>query len=346
MGLQAIYQQSQSDLAAIDTLIRTQLLSSVPLVNQISQHILHSGGKRLRPLIALSTAKMLQCPQPAAVSIATWIELIHTATLLHDDVVDGSEKRRGKETAHRLFGNTASILVGDFIYTRAFQLMMELQSLPLLQLMAETTHKIAQGELLQLTHCYNPQQTEADYLQIIDHKTVPLFTAATQSAALLMSIPEPMQQALQTYGEQLGRAYQLVDDLLDYQATAEKLGKNIGDDLQEGKITLPLLHLLQNAPSTQSASIREAILNGRGYTYFDTILLAMQHYGSLDYVQKLAETAISQAITSLKALPMTPERQTLVAIANAVLQPLYALKSQSIHSNKSLGWLATLFVDQ
>lgn len=323
MDLQAIYHLLQADLAAVDALIQAQLHSTVPLIKQLSDYIIQSGGKRLRPIVALLSARALAGPPQASITVAVWIELIHTATLLHDDVVDASEKRRGKATAHTLFGNAASILVGDFIYTRAFQLMMELQSLPLLQLMAETTNKIAEGEVLQLTHYHDAEITEADYWQIIDYKTASLFAAAAQSGALLTATPGAEQQALKAYGYQLGRAFQLVDDWLDYQAQHPTFGKNVGDDLQEGKLTLPLLHTLQQAPAAQSALIRHAIEQRNGREFLSTVLSVMQQCGSLDYVQQCAEAAIAQAIESLRVLPVTPYRQALASIASSVLQPLY-----------------------
>lgn len=323
MDLQAIHHLLQADLAAVDALIQAQLHSTVPLIKQLSDYIIQSGGKRLRPIVALLSARALEGPPQASITVAVWIELIHTATLLHDDVVDASEKRRGKATAHTLFGNAASILVGDFIYTRAFQLMIELQSLPLLQLMAKTTNKIAEGEVLQLTRYHDAEITEADYWQIIDYKTASLFAAAAQSGALLTDTPGAEQQALKAYGYQLGRAFQLVDDWSDYQAQHPTFGKNVGDDLQEGKLTLPLLHTLQQAPAAQAALIRQAIEQRNGREFLSTVLSVMQQCGSLDYVQQCAEAAIAQAIESLGVLPVTPYRQALASIASSVLQPLY-----------------------
>jgi octaprenyl-diphosphate synthase len=323
MDLQAIHNLLEKDLAAVDALIEAQLHSTVPLIKQLSDYIIQSGGKRLRPMVALLSARSLQGPLQPSITVAVWIELIHTATLLHDDVVDASEKRRGKATAHTLFGNAASILVGDFIYTRAFQLMMELQSLPLLKLMAKTTHQIAEGEVLQLTRYYDATLTEVDYWQIIDYKTASLFAAAAQSGALLTETTTTQQQALQAYGYQLGRAFQLVDDWLDYQAQHATFGKNVGDDLQEGKLTLPLLHALQQAPAEQSSQIRQAIEQRNGRDSLSTVCAVMQQCGSLDYVKRCAEAAIAKAIESLHDLPVTPYRQALAGLASSVLQPLY-----------------------
>lgn len=260
MTLDEIRLLSQQDMAAVNEHIFSQLNSDVALINQLGIYIVNSGGKRLRPLLAVLAARALGYQGSQHVTLATIIEFIHTATLLHDDVVDESMLRRGKETANAVFGNQASVLVGDFLYTRAFQLMVSLERMRVMQILADATNVIAEGEVLQLMNVNDPDTTEQSYMQVIYCKTARLFEAATELAAVLSDKDPATTEAMRQYGLHLGTAFQLIDDVLDYQADVADLGKNIGDDLAEGKPTLPLIHALKHGTESQKTLIREAIL--------------------------------------------------------------------------------------
>ena len=246
MILDEIRALTGDDLHAVDAVIRARLKSAVPLVDQVAEHIIAGGGKRLRPLLVVLAARACGYKGSGHVEAAAFIEFIHTATLLHDDVVDGSSLRRGRHTANRVFGNPASVLVGDFVYSRAFQMMAALASHPVMEIMAEATNVIAEGEVLQLMNAHDPYTTEQRYLEVIYRKTAKLFEAGAQVAAVLAGAASPVRQGLAAYGRHLGTAYQLVDDVLDYRSNPKERGKNIGDDLAEGKPTLPLIHALQH----------------------------------------------------------------------------------------------------
>jgi octaprenyl-diphosphate synthase len=320
MNLEQIIDLTEQDMAAVNASILEQLNSDVSLINQLGYYIISGGGKRIRPMIAILTARALGYEGDKHVTIAALIEFIHTATLLHDDVVDESDMRRGKATANAAFGNAASVLVGDFIYTRAFQMMTDLDSMPVLALMAKAVNVIAEGEVLQLMNCNDPDITEEIYMQVIYSKTARLFEAASQSSAMLAGGNDEQIQGLQDYGRYLGTAFQLIDDLLDYDANGETLGKNTGDDLNEGKPTLPLLHAMKHGDAEQSAMIRGAIEQGNGRHLLEPVLAAMHQWGSLDYTRARAEEEADKAIRALQVLPESPYRTALEGLAHIAVR--------------------------
>ncbi|WP_312241471.1 octaprenyl diphosphate synthase [Pantoea sp.] len=320
MNLEQINELTAQDMAAVNQTILDQLNSDVSLINQLGYYIISGGGKRIRPMIAVLSARALNYQGNLHITNAALIEFIHTATLLHDDVVDESDMRRGKATANAAFGNAASVLVGDFIYTRAFQMMTSMGSLKILALMSEAVNVIAEGEVLQLMNCNDPDITEESYMRVIYSKTARLFEAASQASAILAEATEAQEKALQDYGRYLGTAFQLIDDLLDYSADGKTLGKNVGDDLSEGKPTLPLLHAMRNGSPEQSAMIRQAIEEGNGRHLLEPVLTAMQQCGSLEWTRKRAEGEADKAIAALKALPETPWRIALEALAHMSVQ--------------------------
>ncbi|MGL5501889.1 MAG: octaprenyl diphosphate synthase [Plesiomonas shigelloides] len=315
MTLEEIRALSDADMAEVNAAILQQLNSDVALINQLGYYIISGGGKRIRPMIAVLAARALDYQGHGHITVAALIEFIHTATLLHDDVVDESDLRRGKATANAAFGNAASVLVGDFIYTRAFQMMTSLDSMRILQLMASATNVIAEGEVQQLMNCNDPDISEDNYMQVIYSKTARLFEAAAQSSAILAGASEQQELAMQDYGRYLGTAFQLIDDLLDYSAGNE-LGKNLGDDLNEGKPTLPLLHAMHNGTPEQAAMIRKAIEEGNGRDLLDPVLAAMQACGSLAYTQQRAEEEADKAIQTLSCIPDSPYREALIGLAH------------------------------
>ncbi|GAA3586853.1 octaprenyl diphosphate synthase [Gibbsiella greigii] len=308
------------DMADVNAIILEQLNSEVTLINQLGYYIISGGGKRIRPMIAVLAARALQYEGNKHVTVAALIEFIHTATLLHDDVVDESDMRRGKATANAAFGNAASVLVGDFIYTRAFQMMTSLESLRVLALMSEAVNVIAEGEVLQLMNVHDPDITEESYMRVIYSKTARLFEAAAQSSAILAGASEAEESSLRDYGRYLGTAFQLIDDLLDYSADGVTLGKNTGDDLNEGKPTLPLLHAMHHGNSEQAALIRGAIEQGNGRHLLEPVLAAMQQCGSLEYTRQRAEEEADKAIAALQVLPASPYRQALEGLAHMAVQ--------------------------
>ncbi len=303
-----------ADLAAVDAEIRRQLVSDVALVSQVGDYIVDSGGKRLRPLVVVLAARAAGATGPAPVPAAALIEFIHTATLLHDDVVDDSAKRRGRDTANEAFGNPASVLVGDFLYSRAFQMMAALDSPALIRVMADATNTIAAGEVLQLMNCGDPDTTEIRYMEVIYRKTARLFEAGAQIAAIVAGAPPELEQALARYGKHLGIAFQLVDDALDYGGDAEALGKNVGDDLAEGKPTLPLIHALRHGSPDATAMIRTAIEQG-GTEDQGPIRAVVESTGGLDYTARLAENEAQRAVEELGAIPASPYRDALESLA-------------------------------
>ncbi|ARZ02473.1 octaprenyl diphosphate synthase [Yersinia ruckeri] len=320
MNLEQIIELTAQDMAAVNATILDQLNSDVTLINQLGYYIISGGGKRIRPMIAVLAARALDYQGNKHIKIAALIEFIHTATLLHDDVVDESDMRRGKATANAAFGNAASVLVGDFIYTRSFQMMTSLESLRVLQLMSEATNVIAEGEVMQLMNCNNPDITEDSYMRVIYSKTARLFEAASQSSSILADASPEQEMAFQDYGRYLGTAFQLIDDLLDYSADGSTLGKNTGDDLNEGKPTLPLLHAMNNGTAEQAAMIRKAIEEGNGRHLLEPVLEAMRQCGSLDYTRQRAEEEADKAIAALQILPDTPYRQALEGLAHIAVQ--------------------------
>ncbi len=310
------------DWADVNRVIVRRLGSDVALVNQVAHHIIHNGGKRLRPLTVLLAARACGCRSAEPVAAAAIIEFIHTATLLHDDVVDSSGLRRGRETANALFGNQASVLVGDFLYSRAFQMMVELKELRVLDVLANATNTIAEGEVLQLMNCNNPDTSEADYMEVIYRKTAKLFEAGARIGAILSSPDPSLEQALVSYGRHLGQAFQLVDDALDYDAKPEELGKNIGDDLAEGKPTLPLIYAMAHGSAAERHMIREAIETG-GTRNLTSIQLAIESSGGLRYTAERARQEVEVAIAALEPLPSSKFRDCLVNLAQFALHRRY-----------------------
>ena len=315
MDIKAIQQLISDDMQKVNEKILAQLNSDVALINQLGFYIIHSGGKRIRPMIATLAAKALGYQGEQHITCAAFIEFIHTATLLHDDVVDESELRRGNPTANAEFGNAASVLVGDFIYTRSFQLMTQLNSLKILQVMSEATNVIAEGEVQQLMNVRDPDTTEENYMRVIYSKTARLFEVSTQTAAIVAGANEMQEKALQDYGRYLGTAFQLVDDVLDYSANAAELGKNIGDDLAEGKPTLPLLHAMRSGNAEQAQLIRDTIEQGGNLEALDDILAIMTQYKSLDYAMQRAKEEAKKAVDVIRILPESAYKNALISLA-------------------------------
>jgi octaprenyl-diphosphate synthase len=319
MTLEDIRALVKTDLVSVNQVIRARLKSAVPLVDQVADHIIAGGGKRLRPLLVVLAGRACGHQGAAAVEAAAFIEFIHTATLLHDDVVDGSSMRRGRDTANQVFGNQASVLVGDFVYSRAFQMMASLESQRVMEIMAEATNVIAEGEVLQLMNAHDPDTTEQRYLEVIYRKTARLFQAGAEVAAVLSGSPPNTQRALAAYGRHLGTAYQLVDDVLDYRSNPAERGKNLGDDLAEGKPTLPLIHALRQGNDVEKASIRLAIQKG-GLTQLEPIIAAIDRTGGLEYSARLARSEAERALEALDELPDTIYRGGLAALARFAVE--------------------------
>ncbi len=314
MKLKDIRAPVAADLEAVDAEILRQLASDVALVAQVGEYIVAAGGKRLRPLLVVLAARAAGAADGRHIVAAALIEFIHTATLLHDDVVDDSAQRRGHDTANEAFGNPASVLVGDFLYSRAFQMMAALDSPAVIRVMADATNTIAAGEVLQLMNAGDPDTSEARYLEVIYRKTARLFEAGAQIAAIVAGAPAAIEQALATYGKHLGIAFQLVDDALDYGGDPAELGKNIGDDLAEGKPTLPLIHALKHGRSDEIRMIREAIAGG-GTREQGPIRAVIERTGGLDYTARLAETEVERALEALAGVPGSAFRDALEALA-------------------------------
>jgi octaprenyl-diphosphate synthase len=321
-SLDALRALVSDDWADVNRTIVRRLGSDVALVNQVAHHIIHNGGKRLRPLAVLLAARACGGQGHDHVMAAAIIEFIHTATLLHDDVVDSSGLRRGRETANAVFGNQASVLVGDFLYSRAFQLMTELKELRVLDVMANATNTIAEGEVLQLMNCNNPEVGETDYMEVIYRKTAKLFEAGTRIGAILMRQDAAIEQSLASYGRHLGQAFQLIDDALDYDANPEVLGKNIGDDLAEGKPTLPLIYAMAHGSAAERHMIREAIETG-GTRNLTSIQLAIETSGGLRYTAERAREEVDLAIEALSPLPPSRFRDALADLALFAIRRRY-----------------------
>lgn len=319
MMLDEIQRLSAADMTAVNQQIFSQLSSDVALVNQLGIYIVNSGGKRLRPLLAVLAARALGYQGEQHISIAAIVEFIHTSTLLHDDVVDESTLRRGKETANALFGNQASVLVGDFLYSRSFQMMVKLDNMRVMQVLADATNIIAEGEVLQLMNVNDPDTTEQSYMQVIYCKTAKLFEAATQLAAVISGQSAEMEQAMKAYGMHLGTAFQLIDDVLDYQADASELGKNIGDDLAEGKPTLPLIHALRTGTPEQQQLIRAAITEGNGMQHLTQIMTALEETGAFHYTREIALQEALKAKQALLLLPASEYKTALAALADIAI---------------------------
>ncbi len=307
-------------MARVNQCIQERLQSEIVLINQIGHYIVNSGGKRLRPVLHLLTSKALGYGGDQHIECATLIEFIHTATLLHDDVVDASELRRGQETANAVFGNEASVLVGDFLYSRAFQMMVEIDRMRVMAILADATNTIAEGEVQQLLNVHDPDTTEARYLQVIHDKTAKLFESATQLAAVLSDQPESLESEIARYGMHLGTAFQLVDDVLDY--SGSDIGKNVGDDLAEGKPTLPLIYSMRVGIAEQKALIRDVIEHG-GRDQMDAVKAAIESTGAIEYTAQTARTEADKAIDCLANVPDSPYKQALIDLAEFSVNRTY-----------------------
>ncbi len=303
-----------ADMAAVDSVIRRRLASDVVLINQISNYIIGSGGKRLRPVAMLLTAGHFGAKPDHAREMAAVIEFIHTATLLHDDVVDESSLRRGRQTASALFGNAAAVLVGDFLYSRAFQMMVEVGSMRVMEVMAEATNIIAEGEVLQLLNVGDPDTDEEKYLRVVRYKTAKLFEAATRVGAILGGASATEERALADYGMHLGTAFQLIDDVLDYSGDAAETGKHLGDDLAEGKPTLPLIYAIRNGDDSERQIVREAIANGDRRNMV-AVIAAIRATGAIDYARAVAQREADTARTALSLLRDSPHKAALLELA-------------------------------
>lgn len=299
--LESLKQFTANDMRRVNDVIESHLSSEVVLINQLSQHIIHSGGKRLRPMLVMLSAKSCQYQGDQDALLAAVIEFIHTATLLHDDVVDDSEMRRGQQTASTIWGNEAAVLVGDYLYSRAFQMMVKAQSMDIMNLLANTTNTIAQGEVMQLLNINDPDTSEDKYHQVIYHKTACLFEAACEIGAIISGSDNETRKAMGRFGKHLGIAFQLVDDALDYEADSEELGKNVGDDLAEGKPTLPLIYAMQQGNESECTLIREVIEKG-GRDKIDEVTRIIRKTGALEYTHNQAIHHAKQAHHSLSGL--------------------------------------------
>jgi len=310
------------DSQATDQLILNELNSDVVLINQIGHYIVGSGGKRLRPMLLLLAAKALNYDGQQHLTLAAVIEFIHTATLLHDDVVDESDLRRGKGSANAVWGNAASVLVGDFLYSKAFEMMVRADKMRVMEILSKTTTAIAEGEVLQLLNCNNPTTTEASYLEVISRKTAILFSAATRLSAVLVNAPDETESQMAAYGMHLGNAFQLIDDALDYKANAEDLGKNLGDDLAEGKPTLPLIHAIEHANEHDSQIIINAIKEG-DRNAFNDVYKIVKATGAIAYTEKRADEEAQKAINALDLIPDSPYKQAMTELAVFSVQRNY-----------------------
>jgi octaprenyl-diphosphate synthase len=298
----------------VDVVVRQSLSSQVPLINQISEYIIHSGGKRLRPALVLMSGDLAGGVTPAHHQLAVIIEFIHTATLLHDDVVDASDLRRGKSTANHVYGNPASVLVGDFLYSRAFQMMVRLQNMRVMEILADATNIISEGEVLQLLNVRNIGVSEQDYLQVIHFKTAKLFEAATRLGAVQCQATPDREEALATYGMHLGTAFQLIDDVLDLSGDSDKIGKTLGNDLAEGKVTLPMLYAIQQAPAAQADLVKQALLEGQ-VAQLEQVLEILHAVKAFDYVRAVAQKEALLACQALDIFEAGPAKQALLDLA-------------------------------
>jgi len=319
MTLEQIRALVRHDLASVDEVVRCRLKSSVALIDRVAEHIISGGGKRLRPLLVVLAGRACGNSGHAHVEAAAFIEFVHTATLLHDDVVDSSSMRRGRDTANAVFGNQTSVLVGDFVYSRAFQMMASLHSQRVMEIMADATNVIAEGEVLQLMNAHDPETTEQRYLDVIYRKTARLFEAGAEVAAVLSGGTTEMQRTLALYGRHLGTAYQLVDDVLDFRSNPAERGKNLGDDLAEGKPTLPLIHALRLANDPDRALLRTAIESG-DLAQLEPIIGCIESSGGLEYAAELARGESQKALAALERLPESAYKSGLQALARFAVE--------------------------
>jgi len=319
MDLSAIRDLIADDMRATDLLILDRLQSDVVLINQIGHYIVNSGGKRLRPMIVLLSALAVGYQGSSHVNLAAIIEFIHTATLLHDDVVDGSDMRRSNETANAVWGNAASVLVGDFLYSRSFEMMVEIQNLRVMDVLSHATNRIAEGEVLQLLNCNDPDTTEEQYREVITRKTATLFEAGARLAAIVAERPDCEEQALADYGLHLGMAFQMIDDALDYGSSDEDIGKNLGDDLAEGKPTLPLIRAMEQGTAEQKKLLRTAIEKG-GADMVEEVMAAIESTDAIAYTARRAREEAELAKKALEALPPSAYNSALAALADFSVQ--------------------------
>ncbi len=309
-------------MRAVDQVIRQSLHSEVVLINQVADYIINSGGKRLRPALVLLSAGVFGKVNTHHHTLAAVVEFIHTATLLHDDVVDESSLRRGRATANTLFGNAASVLVGDFVYSRAFQMMVDVQNMRVMEILSEATNIIAEGEVLQLLNINDADISDEDYLRVIHYKTAKLFEAATRLGAVICDAPPETEAALAEYGMRIGTAFQLIDDVLDLSGESEQIGKNLGDDIAEGKPTLPLLYAMRHGNAQQKNLIRKAIEQG-GLNDISEVIQAVKETGALDYVRSIAETEAKLACQAIQKLPKNQHYQSLIDLAHFAVNRSY-----------------------
>lgn len=322
MSLEALRGFMEADMRAVDDVIRARLNSDVLLIRQVAEYIVGGGGKRLRPVLLLLSAGAFGYRGPHRHELAAVVEFIHTATLLHDDVVDESGLRRGRATANALFGNATAVLVGDFVYSRAFQMMVEVDSLRVLRVLADATNVIAEGEVMQLMNCHNPDVDESGYLEVIRCKTAKLFEAATRLGAILSAAPRAEEDAIADYGTHLGTAFQLIDDVLDYSGDQAVIGKNVGDDLAEGKPTLPLIYTIKHGNRAQADLVRRAIEHG-GRDELGAVIEAIRATGALDYAREQARRESEAACGALARLTHSREREYLLQLANFAVTRSY-----------------------
>jgi octaprenyl-diphosphate synthase len=312
------YHAVAEDFAAVDQLIKENLSSNVPLVEEISAYLIGAGGKRLRPLLVLLCARACGYQGKEHIKLAAIIEFLHTAMLLHDDVVDESNLRRGRKTVNATWGNPASVLVGDFLHSRAFEMMVEIGNLRVMEILSHATNTIAEGEVQQLSNIRNPDLTEESYIEVISRKTAMLFQAASHAGSMLVETDNPAEQALRDYGLHLGISFQLIDDMLDYEGTTENLGKNVGDDLAEGKVTLPLIVAMKNGNDQQKNLVREAILSG-GVENLDTVFETVQTTGGLKYTNEYADIERQKALRCLDEIGESIYKDSMSSLINFVV---------------------------
>jgi len=322
LSIDDIYQIIGDDLELVNQLIKKRLHSEVALINQLSNYIIYSGGKRLRPVLVLLSARALGYQDTQHINLAAIIEFIHTATLLHDDVVDASDKRRGKGTANAIWGNEAAVLVGDFLYSRAFQMMVDSNSMRVMEILSDATNTIAEGEVLQLLNCHDPDTSEKRYMDVIHFKTAKLFEAAAQLGAVISNAHPEQEFALAKYGMYLGTAFQLVDDVLDYSSSSDDIGKNIGDDLAEGKPTLPLIRVMTTGTPEHANIVRNAITEG-GRNHIEAVMQAIKATDAIDYTAKIARTEANKALAMLEKIPSSPFKDALSSLAEFSISRTY-----------------------
>lgn len=322
LSIDDVYRLIGEDLSAVNLLIKKRLHSEVALINQLSNYIIYSGGKRLRPVLVLLSARALGYEDGQHINLAAIVEFIHTATLLHDDVVDDSNKRRGNDTANAIWGNEAAVLVGDFLYSRAFQMMVDCNSMRVMEILSDATNTIAEGEVLQLLNCNDPHTTEERYMDVIHFKTAKLFEAAAQLGAIISNSSPEQEFAMAKYGMYLGTAFQLVDDVLDYSSSSEEIGKNVGDDLAEGKPTLPLIRAMKVGSTEQSRLIQTAIANG-GRDRINDVITAIHSTDAIDYTANIAKHEANRAKAMLTEIPDSKFKDALMSLADFSINRTY-----------------------